>query len=70
MIQEKHRLLVDSWRAIEYAWEAASEKTRKPAKTAKKFLMVPHSRSIKITEDPTYMIRFRWTKTTHSRVLL
>jgi hypothetical protein len=48
-------LLVDSWRVIEYAWEAASEKTREPAKTVKKHLMVPHPRNIKITEDPQHL---------------
>jgi hypothetical protein len=51
IIQEKHLLLIDSRRVIEYAWEAASEKIREPAKTVKNHLMVPHPRIIKIMED-------------------
>ncbi len=55
IIQEKRLLLIDSWRVIEYAWEAASEKIKGPAKTVKKHLMVPHPRIIKITEDPHHL---------------
>ena len=68
MIQEKHLLLVDSWRVIEYAWEAASEKTRGPAKTVKNHLMVPHPRNIKITEDPQHLESVGLRMTTHMAV--
>jgi hypothetical protein len=55
-IIKKHCLLVDTEKTIEYAREAASEKMKQPAKTAKNLHRAPHNRTIKITEDPTNIL--------------